>query len=264
MTPPRTLARVTTPSRHAAGQYATTTAKLVARMALHAYGTNRQSWWSWLRMRLPRHGSVLEVGAGTGELWRRIDRGASVRDLVLADFSPVMCARLREVPGARVVRCDAAGLPFPAGAFDTLIANHMLYHLDDPDVALREFARVLRPGGRLAIATNGRDHMSELEALAPAVGRPDLGREAPLSDFTAETGRAYVARHFADVTVERYHCDLAVPTPEPIIAYLASLADPPLSETETRAAYEVVRERIDAGGAFPIGKHTVLISAVRW
>ena len=255
---------MTTPSRHAVGQYATTTAKLAARIALHAYGTNPQSWWSWLGSRLPRRGAVLEVGAGTGELWRHVDRGGLVRDLVLADFSAAMCTRLREVPAARVVRCEAAALPFPAGAFDTLIANHMLYHVDDPEAALREFARVLRPGGRLAIAVNGRGHMAELDAVAPAIGRPRLHRDGRVNDFTAETGRAYVARHFAEVTVERYHCDLAVPAAEPIVAYVASWADPPLSEDECRAVHELIRDRIDASGTFPIAKHTVLISGVRW
>ncbi|MDX5456788.1 hypothetical protein ACGFI5_05455 [Micromonospora tulbaghiae] len=52
------------------GQYAATTGNLTARIALHSYGTNPQSWYAWLGERLPLSGDVLEVGAGTGELWR--------------------------------------------------------------------------------------------------------------------------------------------------------------------------------------------------
>jgi len=245
------------PSDHATKQYASTTGNLTARIAVHSYGTNPQSWWSWLATRLPRDGAVLEVGAGTGELWRQLTPPA---DLTLADFSAAMCAGL---PGPRVVRCDAAALPFPAGSFDSVIANHMLYHLDDPAAALSEFARVLRPGGRVAVATNGTDHMAELDAAALALGRPGLVHFGALNDFTAEHGPAYVARFFADVEVERYPCDLAIPTADPVVDYLESRADPPLTADERAAARAYAESRIDADGAYRIRKHSVLITARR-
>lgn len=233
----------------AVSQYAATS-NLTARMALHAYGTNPQDWFSWLDERLPRAGELLEVGAGTGELWRRVGRRGA--GLTLADFSPAMCARLRTVPDARVVRGDAARLPFAAAAFDTVVANHMLYHLDDPDAALAGFARVLRPGGRLAVAVNGPDHMAELAGLgvSPAAGK---------NDFDAVTGPARVASVFREVTVERYPCDLDVPAAGPVLDYLASAGVP----FDRRAAGRIVEARIRADGAFRIRKHTVLILACR-
>ncbi|MBQ1060759.1 MULTISPECIES: class I SAM-dependent methyltransferase [Micromonospora] len=248
-----------TASARATSQYATTTGNLTARIALHAYGTNPQSWFAWLGERLPLARDVLEVGAGTGELWHRI---GPRRRLTLTDFSPAMCARLREVPGARVQRCDATRLPFRDGAVDAVIANHMLYHLDDPDAALREFARVLRPGGRLAVAVNGRDHLAELDALGPAMGRPDLAVGLHQNDVTAETAPARVAAHFTDVTVERYPDELVVPAAEPILAYIVSMIGP-LTVAEESAARAAIEARIDAEGAFRVRKHTVLISATR-
>lgn len=176
---------MTSPSERAVQQYATSASNLTARMAVHAYGTNPQSWFSWLAARLPSAGDVLEVGAGTGELWRHVDH-AGLR-LTLTDFSPAMCALLRSVPGAEVRECDASDLPFPDGSFDAVIANHMLYHVDDPAAALASFARVLRPGGRLAVATNGRSHMAELTSLAVSAGRPDLALWRDHRDFSAET-----------------------------------------------------------------------------
>jgi SAM-dependent methyltransferase len=247
------------PSSRAVQQYAATSGKLTTRMALHVYGTNPQHWFDFVAERLPAGGDVLEVGAGTGALWSRVDRRGM--RLTLTDFSPAMCARLREVDGAAVRQCDATGLPFAAAAFDTVIANHMLYHLDDPEAAVREFARVLRPGGRVLVAVNGRDHHAEILALGPAVGRPDLVLSAAHNDVTAETVPGLLARHFDAVTVDRHPCDLAVPTADPVLAYLASIAAVPLTPAQEAAARDLIEARIAADGVFHVRKHTVLITA---
>jgi SAM-dependent methyltransferase len=253
----------TTPSAHAINQYATTTGRLTARIALHAYGTNPQDWFSWLSDRLPLTGDVLEVGAGTGRLWTQVDHATRGLSLTLTDFSAAMCDQLRAIPGARVQRCDAANLPFADASFDTLIANHMLYHLDDPTVALREFARVVRRQGRLAVATNGAGHLAELDAIAEAIGRADLNVWSAHANFAAETGPAFVARYFRDVQVERYPCDLDIPAVEPVVAYLDSVTEQPLTPRQRTNAVNLVQQRIDTDGRFLVGKHTVLITASR-
>ncbi|SBT53392.1 class I SAM-dependent methyltransferase [Micromonospora narathiwatensis] len=252
-----------TPSAQATSQYAATTGNLTARIALHDYGTNPQSWFDWLDERLPLAGDVLEVGAGTGKLWTHVDHLGRGLRLTLADLSPAMCERLRTIPGARVHQCDAADLPFSEASFDTVIANHMLYHLDDPVAALGEFARVLRPGGRLAVAVNGSDHLAELMAIGSAVGRSDLALGFNQTNSTAETVPGWLADHFTGVTVERYPCDLDIPTAEPILAYLASMAEEPLTPEQQSAARDIVQARIDAEGGFRVRKHSVLITATR-
>lgn len=249
---------MTSPSARAVQQYASTTGNLTARMAVHAYGTNPQDWFSWLGERLPLSGRVLEVGAGTGELWRRVPHDGL--ELTLTDFSPAMCARLAAVPGARVRRCDAGALPFADGSFDTIIANHMLYHVDDPAAVLRELARVLRPGGRIAVATNGQAHMAELRDVGTRIGRPGL---IARRDFTAENGPGLLAAAFQGVRVEEYPADLAVPEVAPILAYLSSMADEPLTAAQVAAVREIVSGRIAAEGVFRVRKHTVLMTAIR-
>jgi SAM-dependent methyltransferase len=251
------------PSTDAVQQYASTTGNLTARIAIHAFGTNPQGWFSWLGERLPASGEVLEVGAGTGELWRFLDPGSPGLRLTLVDFSPVMCERLREVPGAEVHQSDAADLPFADGRFDAVIANHMLYHVDDPDAALREFARVLRPGGRLFVATNGCDHMADVFSLAAAIGAHDPNVPRTRDHFTAEDAPAAIERHFRNVASERYPSDLEVPTADPVIAYLASLSGDPLTPDQLAEARAQVQARIDADGHFSIRKHTELITATR-
>jgi SAM-dependent methyltransferase len=76
---------------------------------------------------------VLEVGAGTGELWKHIDY--SKARLTLVDFSPAMCEKMRELPKGDIHQCDATSLSFDDGSFDLVIVNHMLFHVDNPDLA---------------------------------------------------------------------------------------------------------------------------------
>lgn len=255
---------MTSPSTHAQAQYAETTSNLTARIALHTqFSTNPQNWFEWLDERLPLAGEVLEIGAGTGMLWRHVDHVRRGLRLTLTDFSPAMCDQLRTIPGARVQQCDATALPFADASFDTVVANHMLYHLDDPADGLREFARVLRPGGRLAVAVNGAEHLAELNVLGAVIGRPRLTLRATQNDFTAQSGPAYLAEHFRDVRVERYPGDLEVTAVEPILAYLDSLANDPLTLDELSAARDYVQARIDEAGCYRVRKDTVLLTGIR-
>jgi len=91
---------------------------------------------------------VLDVGTGTGLVAAAArDRGA---DVVGVDFSEAMLAEARRtVPGVEFREASADGLPFADRSFDAVVANGVLHHLGDPDRALGEALRVLRPGGRL-------------------------------------------------------------------------------------------------------------------
>jgi ubiquinone/menaquinone biosynthesis C-methylase UbiE len=59
---------------------------------------------------------------------------------------------LHETPGVSLKQCDAADLSFAKKSFDWFFANHMLYHLDDPDHALKESTKVLRADVHLIVA----------------------------------------------------------------------------------------------------------------
>lgn len=219
-----------------AGDY-TTAGPLRARIAIHTYGTNPQPWYAFVRERLPRAGRLLDVGAGTGALWGE----PSGHDLVLADRSPAMCAILRG--RAPVVNADAQRLPFPDATFDAVLACHMLYHVPDPRQALREMRRVLRPGGTVAVATNGHAHMTEVSALVESFPRVH-------DAFPAEIAHAEVAALFDGVETHRYEDTLRVTDPEAVSAYLGT------------DVTDAVRERM-RDGVFTVTKDTVLVTGVR-
>lgn len=88
----------------------------------------------------------LEVGTGTGRIGiPLLERGA---DLVGCDISTKMLLRQREkYPAARLLQSDAVFLPFPSAQFDALLTVHVMHLIGPWREALREFKRVLRPGG---------------------------------------------------------------------------------------------------------------------
>lgn len=100
---------------------------------------------------------VLDVGAGTGLL--TFPAAAAGAHVIAIDRSEAMCERLRALVRERgadrieVLCADAAALPLADDSIDLALSNYCLHHLDDAakHVALRELARVLRPGGRLVI-----------------------------------------------------------------------------------------------------------------
>ena len=89
---------------------------------------------------------ILDVGTGTGRISvPLLERGM---DLIGCDISSKMLSRLQEkFPSARIAQSDASRLPFPAADFDVVLTVHVLHLISPWREALREFQRVLKPGG---------------------------------------------------------------------------------------------------------------------
>jgi demethylmenaquinone methyltransferase / 2-methoxy-6-polyprenyl-1,4-benzoquinol methylase len=93
---------------------------------------------------------VLDAACGTGELaLAGVAAGGSVTGL---DFSEPMLERARrKAPELDWVRGDVLALPFDDGSFDAATIGFGIRNVSDLEAGLRELARVLRPGGRLAV-----------------------------------------------------------------------------------------------------------------
>jgi ubiquinone/menaquinone biosynthesis C-methylase UbiE len=89
---------------------------------------------------------LLDVGTGTGRISvPLLDRGVN---LIGCDLSTKMLMRLQEkFPAARLVQADASRLPFPSAHFDVVLTVHVMHLIPPWREALREFRRVLVPGG---------------------------------------------------------------------------------------------------------------------
>jgi ubiquinone/menaquinone biosynthesis C-methylase UbiE len=100
-------------------------------------------------------GRVLEIGAGTGANLGLYP--PAVTGLVLTEPEEPMARRLRPRAGAaEVVVAPAEKLPFDDASFDTVVCTLVLCTVGDPDVALGEIRRVLRPGGRVLLIEHVR------------------------------------------------------------------------------------------------------------
>ncbi|EGJ50822.1 class I SAM-dependent methyltransferase [Desulfocurvibacter africanus] len=123
---------------------------------------------------LPPGSRVLDVAAGTGQISRLLEKqGLRVVSL---DQSLAMLTRAR-ARGAAAVAARAEALPFPDAAFDGLTAGYLLRYLEDPLAGLRELARVVRPGGRVALLDFGRPRgvWGGLWRLYTGLGLPAAG-----------------------------------------------------------------------------------------
>ncbi|EKU95643.1 ubiquinone/menaquinone biosynthesis methyltransferase [Actinobaculum massiliense ACS-171-V-Col2] len=94
---------------------------------------------------------LLDLAAGTGTSTAAF--AAAGADVVGADFSEGMLSvARREHPGIEFVQADATALPFDDAAFDAVTISYGLRNIEDPQRALEEMMRVVRPGGQLVVA----------------------------------------------------------------------------------------------------------------
>jgi arsenite methyltransferase len=137
---------------------------------------------------------VLDIGSGPGNITRRIAAALNPSGLLVGlDVSTAMLRRAAQAghpDNVIYVRADASNPPFADDRFDAVSSSLCLQLLPDPFAALDSFRRVLRPGGRLALAAPGAAGgvTKQFYDLLQKVGQVRLFRRGELADALREHG----------------------------------------------------------------------------
>lgn len=209
-------------------QYATAN-NLNTRISIHdKYSTNKIGFGNWIvsNYRMHKGMKVLELGCGTGDMWK--NRESMISDcasLIISDFSEGMVAAAKENIGdyANVTYkvLDIQAIPYEDETFDAVIANMMLYHVPDLDKGLAEVRRVLKKDGSFYCATYGEHGIIEyLSKIFAAYGVEDHINK----NFTLQNGYSILSRVFAKVEKLEYVDSLKVTNMDDMVEYIDSLS----------------------------------------
>jgi demethylmenaquinone methyltransferase/2-methoxy-6-polyprenyl-1,4-benzoquinol methylase len=154
--------------------------------ALLSFGQDPRWRRALVRTVAPSSGErVLDVATGTGLVAAELARSGCA--VVGVDQSPEMLAAARRrfaraaTERVELVEGEAEELPFASASFDALTFTYLLRYVEDPAATMRELARVVRPGGRVASLEFGIPPSALARTawrIYTAVGLPLLGRLA--------------------------------------------------------------------------------------
>ena len=210
---------------------------------------------------------VLDVGCGAGGWHPRI--AAAGATIVGVDLMPGMI-REAQVLGASLeptpvfAQGDAQALPFGDATFDRVVCAGVLYHVPDVEQALGEMRRVLRPGGRAVVSTNGAYAMRRIYELHACAAR-EVGYEPlPITagHFTMDDLHQ-VEQVFPSAERHVLEGALVFKTAEPALRFYATnridaIRDRPPDGSHRARLLRPMRQQIDAiieqDGAFTVPK----------
>jgi ubiquinone/menaquinone biosynthesis C-methylase UbiE len=169
-------------------------------------------------------GSVIEIGAGTGANLAQYPAGLT--EVVLVEPEQPMAEQLQQHLGriaspVRIVQAPAEAIPVPDDSFDFAVATLVLCTVRDPQQALSELRRVLKPGGRLLF-------LEHVRAEDPGVAKwqdrfqPLWLRVGHGCHCNRSTLEAIRASGFVVESVEHGRLPKAAPIVKPMIAGVAS------------------------------------------
>jgi len=134
--------------------------------AEQSMGTSEEAIYGAIERRLEEMqsaGDVLDFGAGTGQLTRRLLRSGRFRSVTAADLFP----RSDQLPAeVRWLQRDLNDpLPVADASYDVVVAAEVIEHLENPRALCREFFRLLRVGGQAVVSTPNNESWRALVAL---------------------------------------------------------------------------------------------------
>lgn len=220
---------------------------------------------------------LLDIGTGTGWAARlAAGRGARVTGV---DIAPGMLDAAESLSGhleprPEFVRAAAEALPFDDGTFDCVISTYGVIFSERPAAAIAEMARVLRPGGRLALATWADDPDGYIARFFALLSRWSDAPPPPASPFDwgqpewldqAMAGRFEIAMH--EQTTVLYAPGVSVVWDEYVNGFgpVAAVHDalPPQRRSAFRAEFEAMHRPYETGLGLRIPRSAMLVSGAR-
>ena len=236
------------------------------RISLHEkYSTNKQGWFNWLfnQIDFSRVNRLLELGCGNGKLWQENRIDLRNREIFLSDISEGMVEEVRNKLGSdfNCIVADAEKIPFKDSYFDSIIANHVLFYLNDLNLGLKEIDRVLKSDGILYCSTYGKNHMKEItEIVQNFDSRISLSNHSLYDIFGLENGESILKEYFFNVKLMDYQDSLEITESKPLIDYIMSchgnqneILGPRLNEFK-----EYIKELLENNGKIVVTKQAGL------
>ena len=241
------------------------------RISLHEkYSTNSQGWFNWLfeKIDFSKVNRLLELGCGNGKLWQENTIDLRNREIFLSDISEGMVDEVRTKLGSdfNCIVVNAEKIPFKDAYFDMIIANHVLFYLNDLNQGLKEIDRVLKPNGVFYCSTYGKEHMKEITELVQNFdSHINLSNHSLYDIFGLENGEAILKKYFSNVQRLEYPDSLEITESKPLIDYIMSchgnqneILGPRLNEFK-----EYIDELLKKNGKIVVTKHAGLFIGYR-
>lgn len=201
---------------------------LNVRISLHdQFSTNKIGWFNWLfnQIDFSKLNRLLEIGCGNGKLWEDRDIDLRNREIFLSDISEGMVHEVRKKLGKdyNCIVADCQAIPFKDGYFDTVIANHVLFYIQNLDKGLSEICRVLKDNGTFYCSTYGKKHMKEITELVQSFdSKVELSQNSLFDIFGIENGETILKKYFKSVQFIQYEDSLIVDQAQPLVDYIMS------------------------------------------
>ena len=234
----------------------------------HLYSTNPVEWFFWLRQQInfSHVNRLLEVGCGNGDLWVESKIDLRNREFFLSDISQGMLEDAQQRLGEQFsyMSIDIEQIPFKKDFFDCVIANHVLFYVNDLDKGLKEVQRVLKSNGVLYASTYSNVHMKEITQLAKEFDpRITLSHMNLPERFGKENGEEILSRYFENIERRDYTDTLVIDQAKPIVDYIVSCHgnQNEILSGRIEEFYSFIKKKIDDQGSITVTKEACLFIA---
>lgn len=251
---------------------------LEKRINIHEYSTSDVNWHDYLldKCDIKEGMSILDIGCGNGLLWYR-ERNLLPDNIniYLVDNSKAMLDSAKQIHFSekdfytdKNIKfhyhiCDASNInklsEINSKKFHRIMANHMLYHIDDSDrkLLLGYVNAMLTDDGKFIASTIGKNHMKEIFELAYEYDKNVKAPEWFSRGFILENGKEQLDDFFSNVTMFYHDNNLLIPDWRVIYDYLCSLPGiEKVMRKNKEASVKFLKDRVTESKPFFIRKST--------